>query len=206
MARQDYNLVLDLLSTSDIADQIDSNILDAYRIAAQNCKKYENDEKELQNLQAAIGTNYSLTSPQYLRTPFLEELDTIITYTWKLYKSSPTEVTAIYKKLVSACHSSVIAPRYYYRVWSSIFSSHVKYNKDTLSSNEIIAICNETIKNSLLSGNGAAISTAYWSRFMALGENDYEQKTVLKRSYLFAELYNEKAASIKKQRFQELAE
>ena len=206
MTRQDYDLVLELLSNSDIANQLNINILEAYKIAAASCKKYDYDEKELSRLKTAINATYPLTSEHHLRIPFLEELDTIITYTWKLYISSPTEVSAIYQKLINACLSSGIAPKHYYRIWSSIFSSHVKYNKNTLSQETIIDICNETIKNSLLSGNGAAISTAYWSRFMALHENDYDKKMVLKRSYLFAELYNEKTASIKKQHFQELKE
>ena len=206
MTRQDYDLVLELLSNSDIANQLNINILEAYKIAAASCKKYDYNEKELEHLKTAISATYPLTPKHYLRIPFLEELDTIITYTWKLYKSSPTEVSAIYQKLINACLSSNIAPKHYYRIWSSICSSHIKYNKNSLSSETITDICNETIKNSLLSGNGAAISTAYWSRFMALRENDYDKKMVLKRSYSFAELYNEKTASVKKQHFQELKE
>lgn len=197
-SKQDYVGVLKLIEQMEDKERITSEIINAYKITADSFINKTTDERMLAYLSNNIEDTFSLSSNKYLRKPFQAEMDIIVSYAWRLKNESRNEAVNVFRRIIEALENDVINGKYFYRILAAANSNYINCAEGLLSHDEIIRISDKTIKVSLQSGNGAAISDAYWVRYRALHENE-----VLKRSYYFSELYKEKTASIKKQRFQD---
>jgi transcriptional regulator with XRE-family HTH domain len=157
------------------------------------------EEKEfLKEIQSKLYAVYPMDRESYERKPFLREMDLVIMYLCEMYKQDKKYVINCWEKLYSAFKNSAVDTKYCYRTYEGMMENYLIHKSRTEYNEEVERMIEENMIYSLKLGKGGPLSSLFWA--MATTEKNEKEITTgyFKNAYLFAELYQNKSANVKK--------
>ena len=192
----DYKTILSLIDTATDFSPEEIDAINAFKCVAYKTAIQSNDSKYIENSLSSFAYDFSLPELSvHNRKPLLIDSYVLIPYLLFEKEKNIDTLMPLFKNYINAFHQSQIDLRHSYCSYIIIANNYISAFKKRLLQDEIIALNHNLLSCSILSGNGAAVSTIFWALVCASFNHFSLNPAIYKNAYLFAELYKETTAT-----------
>lgn len=194
-------LLLSLKENIDYSNSNNHRICEAYECLIEYMESDIDNQSLTNRLYSLAMQTFDLEAEIYHRYPLRNEMDIILF--WMGINKDLHKAHLICKKLIEALNKSEVRDIYHYRTFMGILYTYVIYEAELKLCGDLGEAYYKSMVYGIACGKGGSLSSLYWG--LALGNSEPDLKReALYGSYIFADLYNEQFAELKKERYEAL--